>query len=535
MVHQLVLPKVIDLPDKVLLQDADDWTNMTGTGFSWSRKDVQIITKPECQRLKIHLTAEKTPVCRIALIWRLSDIKGMRLLGDHWERGYGDFEWRGIVPERVMPWYFLLHDGQRTHGYGVMTEPKAMCFWQVNAHAITLCLDVRCGGMGVLLNGREFLAATVVARTGLDNESPFQAAKAFCKLMSPKPYSIQDRIFGGNNWYYAYGKSSHNEILDDSKFISQLAPAGKVRPFMVIDSCWELPLDTTEKHLWLQGNNHFPDMNLLAGQMKNEGVRPGLWIRPLSVPHNTDEKLLLPSRRFNTQDPPRSLDPSIPEAMDLIRTYFERFVDWGYELIKHDFTTYDLLGRWGFDMYGDLTNAGWQFYDSGKTTAEIITDLYKVIRCAAENCLIVGCNTISHLAAGIFDIQRTGDDTSGRQWERTRKMGINTLAFSLPKHNAFYAIDADCVGITNDVPWAYNKQWMDLLSLSGTPLFVSATPKTGNVQKEAIKHAFAMASCGNNQAEPLDWMDTTCPSRWLLNGHEREFDWYRKDRIEFCV
>ena len=37
---------------------------------------------------------------------------------------------------------------------------------------------------------------------------------------------------------------------------------------------------------------------------------------------------------------------------------------------------------------------------------------------------------------------RTGDDTSGRIWERTRRMGVNTLAFRLPQHNAFYHIDA---------------------------------------------------------------------------------------------
>ena len=44
-------------------------------------------------------------------------------------------------------------------------------------------------------------------------------------------------------------------------------------------------------------------------------------------------------------------------------------------------------------------------------------------------------------------LNRTGDDTSGRIWERTRRMGVNTLAFRLPQHNTFYHIDADCVGI----------------------------------------------------------------------------------------
>ena len=49
-------------------------------------------------------------------------------------------------------------------------------------------------------------------------------------------------------------------------------------------------------------------------------------------------------------------------------------------------------------------------------------------------------------------IQRTGDDTSGKTWERTRVMGVNTLAFCLPQHGVFYEIDADCVGIMGADP-----------------------------------------------------------------------------------
>ena len=68
--------------------------------------------------------------------------------------GYGDLEWRGLVAERVMPWYFLAHDGKATHGYGVRTQPGAFCFWTVDAAGVSLWLDVRNGGAGVALDGR---------------------------------------------------------------------------------------------------------------------------------------------------------------------------------------------------------------------------------------------------------------------------------------------------------------------------------------------------------------------------------------------
>jgi len=44
-------------------------------------------------------------------------------------------------------------------------------------------------------------------------------------------------------------------------------------------------------------------------------------------------------------------------------------------------------------------------------------------------------------------------------------MGVNTLAFRLAQHNAFYMVDADCVGILGDnIPWEKNRQWLALLS-----------------------------------------------------------------------
>jgi alpha-galactosidase len=154
---------------------------------------------------------------------------------------------------------------------------------------------------------------------------------------------------------------------------------------------------------------------------------------------------------------------------------------------------------------------------------------YRAIREGAGDALVLGCNVIGHLAAGLIEIQRTGDDTSGRDWNRTRKMGINTLAFRMPQHEAFFAVDADCVGLTRDVPWALNDPWLDLLARSGTPLFVSAAPDAvGPDQLASLKQAFASAAVPQPAGEPLDWLDTTCPSSWRLGGDETVYDWYSR-------
>jgi len=199
-----------------------------------------------------------------------------------------------------------------------------------------------------------------------------------------------------------------------------------------------------------------------------------------------------------------------------VENIFRTLSGWGYELIKHDFTTVDIFGLWGFEMGSDLTHGKWHFHDRSKTTAEIILDLYRTIRRGAgDNTIIIGCNTVTHLSAGIFDIQRTGDDTSGLEWERTRKMGVNTLAFRMPQNGTFYAADADCVGMTGKVDWNLNREWLNVLAVSGTPLFLSVDPDiVTDEQKADLRKAFATFVNTPTEAIPTDWMETMCPETW---------------------
>jgi alpha-galactosidase len=133
---------------------------------------------------------------------------------------------------------------------------------------------------------------------------------------------------------------------------------------------------------------------------------------------------------------------------------------------------------------------------------------------------------MSHLSAGIFELNRIGDDTSGKEWSRTKKMGVNTMGFRMIQHNHFYAVDGDCVGLTREVPWAKNKQWMALLAESGAPLFISAqADAVGTEQKKFIKICFTNAAKKISSAEPLDWLTNQWPAKWKLDGQIRNFDW----------
>ncbi|MFN7995461.1 MAG: hypothetical protein U0Q18_17760 [Bryobacteraceae bacterium] len=491
-------------------------------GGSWNAPGIQVRAEPRGESLPVRVTAETTPLLRIRLRWKAAPPTHWRILNDQWERSYGDLEWRCLSGDRVLPWYFLAFDGRKTDGYGVATGCSCFAFWQVDSAGISLWLDLRNGGSAVHLGARTLEAATVLIHRGADGETPFEATQRFCRQLCSRPRLPGYPVYGGNNWYYAYGENcSAADIERDSNLIAEFAPAGGNRPFMVIDDGWSV---TNTAGPWEHGNSRFPDMPALASSMKRRGVQPGIWLRPLYT-----TATLPPGARLRSHDRAGNsiLDPTVPEMSDLVRRDIRRMVDWGFGLVKHDYSSYDLLGRWGFSMAAELTDSGWHFADRSKTTAEVVLNFYRIIREAAGDALVLGCNTFGHLAAGLVDLQRTGDDTSGRDFHRTRRMGVNTLAFRAPQHRRFFDLDADCTPITPEVPWRMSSQWLDLVARSGTALFVSADPKALTAaSRQAIRRAFAAASIRQPTAEPLDWLDTTTPARWNVGGETSVYDWY---------
>ena len=518
---QLMNP--LRLPDRVFFADLIDQATLGACeDRTWSHAGTDVCLRAEAEVLAVEVHAKEIAVQRVILRWD-APLPGEALfLGDHWERGYGDLTWRGFVPERVMPWYFLCHRKEGTLGWGVRTGAAAFCFWMADRRGFTLWLDLRSGTKGVRLGGRILRAAEIVA--GDWAERPFVAAEQFCRKMCPSPRLAPTPIYGANDFYYAYSKSTHQTIVRDSETISALAAGLPNRPFSVVDDQWQFR-NCCNDSPWRQTHPDFPDMRQLASNIRGTGCRPGIWMRPLLTFEQFPKSWTLPQR---TGIPPDSvvLDPSVPEVLDKIESDLRTIIGWGYDLLKHDFTTFDLLTKWGFEMGATLTAGSWTFQDSSRTTAEIITGFYRAIRRGAGEALVLGCNAIGHLGAGLFEAQRTGDDTSGQNWERTRRMGINTLAYRMGQHGTFFAVDADCVGLTKAVPWEMNRQWLDLLAESGTPLFVSIAPEAlGPEQRAALREALAKAAQSRKLAEPLDWMQNTCPQKWRIDDKIKTFDW----------
>lgn len=453
--------------------------------------------------------------------------KDAKILGDAWERAYGNLAWEKMQDNKIMPWYFAAFDGDETHCFGVKTGSDTLCFWQCTNEEIILVSDFRSGSNPVSFGGVELTACEIVAKKY--QSDPFDALCDFCSCMCDNPRKVNHAVFGGNDWYCNYGENSFEKILVHTKRIVECAKGCSSKPYMVIDDGWQLchhqSHDASRYYNggpWKYCNKNFGDMKKMADAIKSEGAIPGIWMRPLWTVEKVPDEMILKSNGFVD-----TLDPSHPEVLSMVADDIKTICSWGYKLIKHDFSTFDIFGKWGFQINNILSVKSIDFYDRTKTTAQIIKNFYKAIRNAAgDDVLVMGCNTISHLSAGIFDIQRTGDDTSGMEWERTKKYGVNTLAFRMAQHNSFYLTDADCVGITQSVDWKKNSQWLDVLAKSGTPLFVSiARDSYSDCVKKAVSSAFKINSECKYVSKPLDWMKKTLPCVWESQLGTDIYEW----------
>jgi len=478
--------------------------------------------------LHVYVSCAGQGLSRLVLRWRAPLPDEALVLGDAWERSYGELQWRHRQPERVLPWYWLAYDAAtgETRGMGVRVRPAAFCSWAVDEDGTTLCLDLRNGGLPVHLGHRRLLAAVVVAVGPDRGTSPFDALGALCQAMCDDPRFPAAPVVGANNWYYAYGEGfGPAEVLRDADAISELADGHRVAPFCVVDAGWSAG-GNAPGGPWTAGlPGVFDDMSGLAADISARGARPGIWFRPAALSFVDNTRLL---RAGPQEGGEKALDLSRPETLDTIAADVRRLVGWGYQLIKHDFSTYDHFGKWGFQMTRDLTDPGWGLADRGVTNAEVLLGLYRTIREAAGETLVIGCNTVGHLAAGLTDIQRTGDDSSGRYWERTRKMSVNTLAFRLAQHGRFFCLDADCVPCTPATPWEHNRQMLDLVARSGTALFVSVDPRARDKAVDAdLRAALRTALDGGEPTgvQPLDWLHTTSPRKWRAGTGPRLYEW----------
>lgn len=453
-----------------------------------------------------------------------------RVYGDQWERSGGNnaaLEWRSLYAQRVLPWFCYVMGEGRTACYGVKTGADCFAYWQVDTRGLTLFLNLTCGNAGTALSA-PITACELTELVGDEGEDPFKTACRFSRMLCEKPALPREPVFGVNNWYWAYGRISKESVLHETDCLLELTEGVRHRPYMIIDDGWQL---NRSYGAWSYiggpwtANDRFGDMAETAAAIREKGAKAGIWFRPLLTLGDVPEEAKL-AAGSNGQ----LLDPSHPWTAERVEADAARIRSWGYELIKHDFSTGDITGnpcltsvRHGASM----VTPDRRFYDRTRTTATIMKDFYKAVQRGAGDADVIGCNVVSHLAAGIHSIMRVGDDTSGRSFEWTVRNGVNSM-MRLPLNRSFYLVDPDCAAFTERVDHSLNLDYLEMCALTGVTALASVTPGCLTAEEtERIRRIFRLSDEGKSFYGIRNYEKTSLPERFVSEdgADERVFDW----------
>lgn len=460
----------------------------------------------------------------------LSFVEGV--YGDSWCGADKAFYWSNVLSLRKLPWYCYLRSNNKMACYGVKTGADCFVFWQVDTRGITLFLDLTSGADGVDLKA-PLIACEIVEYIAPEYQSFYKTATVFSSIMCVKPNLPTQPIFGLNDWYWAYGDVTHNIVLEELEILSGLTKGLKHTPFLVIDDGWQLKRNAGEKRYiggpW-ESSEKFGDIRQTSEKIHKKGANAGVWFRPLLTCEDVYEEALI-----RQHDNGRVMDPSHPYTLEKVAKDVAKISGYGFELIKHDFSVYDIFGGVpNADMvsFGGST----KFYDNTKTSATIVKELYSAIQTAAGKTMIMGCGVINHLAAGIHQISRIGGDTSGRHFALTMENGVNSF-MRLPQNKKFYITDHDCAAFTQKVPFEENLKFLEACAISGTVTMASITPNLLNtLQLQKIADVFKLADRKNNEAQIIDFEKTSMPDQFLYNGEIRKYNWfdyYKGSRVQY--
>ncbi len=459
------------------------------------------------------------------------NVADTKILTDSWERCYGDAGIRSLSLDAPVrgAWDVHLFDTRKrtncTLSYFLIPSGKLSFHLKQQADGEAADLAVRCEthagahGVAVMPNETSSVGEIVIRFT---EGSVFDALESYAELIAtrnniPRPALIP---VGWVDWYFAKGLTTEKDILENLDFLArELKDFGL--EYVQLDSGWQLGIETSPPpHNVIAGgpwipNSKFPHgMRWYAEQIKERGLKPGIWVRPFQMVEAAPERREHPGW-FNKKG---QMDFSNPEVLDRVRTLFRQLVnDWGYAYIKYDFPSYDLFGAWGPSLF----ESHWAHADPQTQTItgiQAYRNALEAIRTCVPETPLLACNSVMTSTLGHANVFRIGDDVG--DWNRTFTYGVRSVGARYYTNGVFWTNDPDCLLVREPFTIDQARMWASLVVLSGGVVFISERlhelpPDRLDIVKKAMP-VYRNPGTGYVFGRPMDLLENDPPEFWNL-------------------
>ncbi|MFC1553042.1 NPCBM/NEW2 domain-containing protein [candidate division KSB1 bacterium] len=343
---------------------------------------------------------------------------------------------------------------------------------------------------------------------------------------------------GWCSWYFYYYDLDENEVMLNARWINEnLKDYGAL--YVQIDDGWQRG-ETVGTRDWTHLHDYFKSgMDVLADNIKSQGLIPGIWLAPHGQSNETLVKntpnvfMFRPdgTSASDTWEGKFLVDPTTPETHQYLTDLFTKFREYGYEYYKIDgqpIVAREYRGKQEFmkDQSGD----GNELY---RKTLETIKDAI------GPESFLLGCWGIPVEGAGIMDGSRTGGDVD-ISWSGFMGALSATMRYYY-QHNIMWYTDPDVMLLRYPLTTDQARTWATLQGLTGQGLLTSdRLPDLGEERVEMLKSVYPAVDI-----RPLDLFPARGNKRiWDLkiNHLDRNydvvgvfnFDSNQKDRIYLC-
>jgi len=308
----------------------------------------------------------------------------------------------------------------------------------------------------------------VVLKDGKKNENYYKNNLGV-KYFKPIDKSVfKEPPSGWCSWYFYYQEINANEILKNAKWMAENLKEYGAK-YVQIDDGWQgTGHGLGENRDWFTINSRFlnPGMDGIAKEIKQLGLKPGLWLAPHG--ESNYEIVKKNKKAFFLDSNGKSLS-STWEG-----TYLVKPNKYGKRYLKNLFR---ILRKWGYEYFkidGQpiVVREYKRLLKSDKKGEEKYRETLMAIREAiGENSYLLGCWGIPIEGAGIMNGSRTAGDV-WLGWSGFMEAFDATMKWYF-LHNILWYADPDVILVRPPMKFEIAQAWATLQGLTGQALMES--------------------------------------------------------------